>query len=134
MTSRPGIHNTVLATVDGVGPGKYVAVRDLPPATALIAVWSSPDQANPEMAVLRGDGVAERVNRPGGGYIGFACIPGSGELLISNATDVDMESVQVFGLRAPVPVIVRNPEPAYRLGESASVGGPESPAPDGQVH
>ena len=94
---RPRIQKTVLATVDGVGPGKYVAVRDLPPATALIVVWSSPDQAHPEMAMLRGDGVAERVDRPGGGYIGFACVPADGELLVTNATDVDMEDIQVLG-------------------------------------
>lgn len=130
---RPRIQKTVLATVDGVGPGKYVAVRDLPPATALIVVWSSPDQAHPEMAMLRGDGVAERVDRPGGGYIGFACDPVAGELLVTNATDVDMEDIQVLGLRATVPVIMRDPEPVYRLGEPVSVGGPESPAPL-QVH
>ena len=126
---RPSIQKAVLATIAGVAPGKYVAVRDLPPATALIVVWSSPDQAQPEMATLRGDGMAERLDRPGGGYIGFACVPVSGELLITNATDVDMEDIQVLGIRATVPVIMRDPEPVYRLGEPLSVGGPESPAP-----
>ena len=126
---RPGIQKTVLLTVDGVGPGKYVALRDLPPATALIVVWSSPDQAHPEMAMLRGDGVAERVDRPGDGYIGFTCSPAAGELLITNTTNVDMEDIQVFGLRATVPVIVRDPEPVYRLDGPVSLGGPESPAP-----
>ena len=130
---RPRIQKAVLFTVDGVGPGKYVAVRDLPPATALIVVWSSPDQAHPEMASLRGDGVAERVDRPGGGFIGFACDPAAGEVLITNATDVDMEDIQVLGLRATVPVIMRDPEPVYRLGEPVSVGGPEHPAPP-QAH
>ena len=126
---RPRIQKALLGTVEGVCPGKYVAIRDLPRGTALIVTWSSPDQAHPEIAMLRGDGVAERVERPGGGYIGFASSPDAGDLLISNATDTDMEDIQVYGLRATVPVIVRDPEPVYRLGEPVSVGGPESPAP-----
>ena len=77
--------------------------------------------------------MAERVDRAGGGFIGFACALGAGELLISNATEVDMEDVQVLGLRATVPVIMRDPEPVYRMGEPASAIGVELPAPP-QAH
>ena len=126
----PRIQLGVLATAPRVGPGQYLAMRNLPHATALVVTWSALDQARPEMAMLRGDGTAERVERPGGGYIGFATDATGGELLISNATDVDLEGIQVLGMRASAPLTVRALEPVYRLGESVGVAGPENrPAP-----
>ena len=123
----PRIQLGVLGSVAALAPGGYAALRSLAPATAHIVAWSSPDQAEPEMVTLRSDGVGERVDRPGGGYIGFACDPRAGELLISNATDESMEDVQVLGLRSSAPLAMRDPEPVFKPDL------PELPAPP-QAH
>lgn len=125
----PRIQLGVLATAPRVGAGQYLAMRNLPRATVLVVTWSALDQAEPEMAMVRGDGTAERVERPGGGYIGFAADAAGGELLISNATDVDLEDIQVLGVRSSAPLKLRALEPVYRLDGLASAGGAESPAP-----
>lgn len=131
---RPRIQLGVLATAPRVGAGQYLAMQSLPPAAAYVVTWSASDQAEPEMASLRGDGAAERLERPGGGYIGFASTPGAGELLISNATDADIEDVQVLGVRSSAPLALRALEPVYRPGEPASAGGPSGHSPAPQTH